>query len=321
MALFVEVAKRKSFSQAAAALDVPISSLSRRITQFEATIGLRLLDRTTRKLVLTPYGEAYYEQAIRLVEEAQRTFDELIAQARGPSGLLKIAAPPDLWVIHHLSAVVSDFALQHAHVRVHVDLRPTMVDLAQEGYDLAIAVDEPRETSMITRKVAQLDNGLFAAPSYLAQAGAPSQPADLSAHQAIVLGPPTGAASTGSSNWRLSRGAEAATVSVCGAVSCNSQALARRFVIGGQGVALLHVIDAEADLQAGHLQRILPEWSPPPSPIYIITTSRLLPAKTRSFIEFASRQLAAQLMPRGAGFDGLAEAEAPEPASLYALRA
>lgn len=70
MALFVEVAKRKSFSQAAAALDVPISSLSRRITQFETAIGLRLLDRTTRKLVLTPHGEAYYAQAIRLVEEA-----------------------------------------------------------------------------------------------------------------------------------------------------------------------------------------------------------------------------------------------------------
>ncbi len=94
MALFVEVAKRKSFSQAAVALDVPISSLSRRITQFETSIGLRLLDRTTRKIVPDPAWRSYYEQATRLVEEAQRTFDELIAQTKGPSGLLKIAAPP-----------------------------------------------------------------------------------------------------------------------------------------------------------------------------------------------------------------------------------
>ncbi|KAB1077323.1 LysR family transcriptional regulator, partial [Methylobacterium soli] len=112
MALFVEVAKRKSFSQAAAALDMPVSSVSRRITQFEAAVGLRLLDRTTRKIALTPYGETYLAQATRLVEEAQRSFDDLIAQAKGPSGFLKVAAPSDFWVLQHLSGIVSEFSQQ-----------------------------------------------------------------------------------------------------------------------------------------------------------------------------------------------------------------
>jgi DNA-binding transcriptional LysR family regulator len=319
MALFVEVAKRKSFSQAAVALDVPISSLSRRITQFETSIGLRLLDRTTRKLVLTPHGEAYYEQATRLVEEAQRTFDELIAQAKGPSGLLKIAAPPDPWVLHHLSVVAGEYALRYAQVRVHLDLWPHLVDLAQDGYDLALAVGAPRETSMITRKVAQLENGLFAAPGYLDRAGRPETPADLARHQALMVGPPTtsGASASGTSasgTWPLEREEEMVSAPVSRAVSSNSQAMARRLALAGHGIGLLQVIDVEQDVEAGRLERVLPEWHGLPSPVYIVTTSRLLPAKTRSFIAFASRQLAEQLAPRGVTLD---EAEL---AALYDLQ-
>ncbi|AWN51676.1 LysR family transcriptional regulator [Methylobacterium sp. 17Sr1-1] len=308
MALFVEVAKRKSFSQAAVALDVPISSLSRRITQFETSIGLRLLDRTTRKLVLTPHGEAYYEQATRLVEEAQRTFDELIAQAKGPSGLLKIAAPPDPWVLHHLSVVAREYALRYAQVRVHLDLWPHLVDLAQDGYDLALAVGAPRETSMITRKVAQLENGLFAAPGYLDRAGRPGNPADLARHQAVMVGPPSASSASGSGAsasgiWPLEREGETVSASVGRAVSSNSQAMARRLALAEHGIGLLQVIDVEQDVEAGRLERVLAEWHGPPSPIYLVTTSRLLPAKTRSFIAFASRRLAEQLAPRGVTLD------------------
>lgn len=313
MALFVEVAKRKSFSQAAAALDVPISSLSRRITQFETSIGLRLLDRTTRKIVLTPHGEAYFEQATRLVEEAQRTFDELIAQAKGPSGLLKIAAPPDPWVLHHLSAVAGDYALRYAQVRVHLDLWPHLVDLAQEGYDLALVVGAPRETSMITRKVAQLETGLFAAPDYLDRAGRPETPADLVRHQAVMVAPSvSGNGSSGT--WSLERDDEMVSASVGCTVSSNSQGMARRLVTSGHGIGLLQAIDVEEDVEAGRLEQVLPEWRSLPHPVYIVTTSRLLPAKTRSFIGFASRRLAEQLAPRGVTLDDA------ELAALYDLQ-
>ncbi len=314
MALFVEVAKRKSFSQAAVALDVPISSLSRRITQFETSIGLRLLDRTTRKLVLTPHGEAYYEQATRLVEEAQRTFDELIAQARGPSGLLKIAAPPDPWVLHHLSIIAGDYARLYAQVRVHLDLWPHLVDLAQDGYDLALAVGAPRESSMITRKVAQLENGLFAAPDYLDRAGRPEHPADLARHQAVMVGAPSASSAAAASTWPLERDGEMVSAPVGRAISSNSQGMARRLAMAGHGIGLQQAIDVESDVEAGRLERVLPEWQGLPSPVYIVTTSRLLPAKTRSFIAFASRQLAEQLAPRGVTLD---EAEL---AALYDLQ-
>lgn len=164
MALFVEVAKQKSFSKAAATLGMPISSLSRRISDFEQMVGLRLLDRTTRKLALTSYGEAYLAQASRLVEEAQQAFDNLVAEAKGPSGFLRIVAPPDFWVLHHLSQIVTEFSELHEHIHVHVDLKPSAIDLVGDNYDLAVTIEEPRETSLIMRKVAEVRNGLFASP-------------------------------------------------------------------------------------------------------------------------------------------------------------
>jgi len=285
MALFVEVAKRKSFSQAATALGMPISSLSRRITLFEAAVGLRLLDRTTRKLVLTSYGEAYLAQATRLVEEAQRTFDDMVAQAKGPTGFLKIAAPPDFWVLRHLSEVISEFSRIHEHIHVHVDLRPAPVDLAADSYDLAIAIEEPRETSLIVRRVADVQNGLFAAPSYLDGSVRPQHPRDLAGHQVIV--PALGREAA----WTMTRDNEVETVKVGGPISCNSLSLARRFAVAGQGIAAANVINVDRDVFSGRLERILPEWRLPTTPIYIVTTSRLLPAKSRSFIDFTTKRL------------------------------
>lgn len=290
MALFVEVAKRKSFSQAAAALGMPISSLSRRITLFESAVGLRLLDRTTRKLVLTSYGEAYLGQATRLVEEAQRTFDDMVSQAKGPSGFLKIAVPPDFWVLRHLSGVISEFSRDHEHVHIHADLRPAPVDLAGDNYDLAIAIDEPKETSLIVRKVGELENGIYASLPYLLGHGRPQHPRDLERHRIIL--PSHGSASA---NWSLTRGDETVAVSVGGPVSCNSLSLARRFAVAGQGITAANLINVDRDVQNGRLERVLPEWRLPSTPVYIVTTSRLLPAKARSFIDFATKRLNAIL--------------------------
>nr|WP_318284246.1 MULTISPECIES: LysR family transcriptional regulator [unclassified Methylobacterium] len=289
MALFVEVARRKSFSQAAAALGMPISSLSRRITMFESTVGLRLLDRTTRKLALTSYGEAYLAQVSRLVDEAQRTFDDMMAVAKGPSGFLKIAAPPDFWVLRHLSGVITEFSALHEHIHVHVDLKPAPVDLVGDNYDLSVAIEEPRETSLIVRKVAEVENGIFGSPTYLAERGAPMTPFDLEKHQVIL--PMQGTSAT----WTLKRGSESVAITVGGPLSCNSLSLARRFAVAGQGLTRANVINVDNDLSTARLERVLPDWNLPATPVYFVTTSRLLPAKARSFIDFATKRLAAVL--------------------------
>lgn len=306
MALFVEVARRKSFSQAAAALGMPISSLSRRITLFESAVGLRLLDRTTRKLALTSYGEAYLAQVSRLVDEAQRTFDDMMAVAKGPSGFLKIAAPPDFWVLRHLSGVITEFSAQHEHIHVHVDLKPAPIDLVGDNYDLAVAIEEPRETSLIVRKVAEVENGLFGAPAYFDERGEPATPLDLESHQVIV--PSQGTSAT----WSLSRAGETVAITVGGPISCNSPSLARRFAVAGQGITTANVINVDSDVSNGRLRRVLPDWTLPATPVYFVTTSRLLPAKSRSFIDFATKRLAAVLAT--ASRDGRRSATGPTPA-------
>lgn len=284
MALFVEVAKRRSFSQAALVLGMPVSSLSRRITVFETAIGLRLLDRTTRRLTLTSYGEAYFVQAMRLVEEAQQAYDDIMAEAKGPSGLLKIAVPSDFLVQEHLSAIISDFADGNEHVRLQVGVGHGSVDLMDERYDLAFAVETPRETSLIVRKVAELANGIFAAPSYLEDWGRPVSPQDLVDHNILVAGHPT--------NWSFVRGSESASVTVSGQIACNSPSLTRAFALAGHGLFAASLTSIEPDLASDALEQVMPDWTLQPTPVYIVTTSRLLPAKVRSFIDFAGKRLA-----------------------------
>lgn len=285
MAVFVEVAKRKSFSQAAAILDMPVSSVSRRITQFEAAVGLRLLDRTTRKIALTAYGEAYLAQATRLVEEAQRSFDELVSQAIGPSGSLRAAAPTDFWVVQHLAEIVSAFTTEHQQVRVHLDLRAGEIDLVRDNYDLAICTEMPREASLIVRKIGAIENGLFAAPAYLRSCGRPEHPHNLSEHQVLL---PTAA---GSTTIQLSRAGEAVSQTVGGRFSCNSLSLARRLAISGRGIAVLSLINVARDVERGRLEPLLTEWVIPPTDVYIVTTSRLVPAKARLFIDHLAQHL------------------------------
>ncbi|KQT51332.1 LysR family transcriptional regulator [Methylobacterium sp. Leaf456] len=290
MALFVEVAKHRSFSRAALALEIPVSSLSRRITVFETAIGLRLLDRTTRRLTLTSYGEAYFAQAMRLVEEAQQAYDDIVAESKGPSGLLKIAVPADCGTHERIAAIASDFTKSNQHVRLYLGVGHGPADLMDERYDLALALEAPRETSLIVRKVAELAKGIFAAPSYLEDWGRPMSPPDLADHNVLVAGP---------TSWSFIRGDETASIAVSGQVACNSPNLKRTFALSGHGLFSASLSSVQADLTSGTLEQVMPDWTLQPTPLYIVTTSRLLPAKVRSFIDFAVQRLAAPQSPAG----------------------
>jgi DNA-binding transcriptional LysR family regulator len=287
MALFVEVAKRKSFSQAAAALGLSVSSLSRRITQFEKDIGARLIERSTRKVALTLSGELYFAQAVQLVEEAQRSLDALRAQTQGAAGFLKVAAPANFWAVKHLSMIVAEFSNENPQIHTHLDLRATAVDLVEENYDIAITAEPPRSASLIARKTLELQNGLFASPQYLLARGLPQHPLDLTGHD--VLLPVAARCAT----WEFRRDDETVAAAVGGRISCNNLSFARRLAIMGQGIAMSSLINVESDVALGRLQRVLSSWSVPTTSIYIVTTSRLVSAKARRFIDFATRRFTA----------------------------
>ena len=297
MALFVEVAKRKSYTAAAGALGMPISSLSRRIRDFEASVGVRLIERTTRKLSLTSYGEAYLAEATRIVEEAERSFDGIVAEARGATGTLRLSTTAEPWLASALASVIAGFARDNPGVGIRVEPVVAGRPQALEGCDMAVLAGEPREASVIVRKVAEAENGLFASPAYLDAAGRPESPGDLAGHAFVHDG-------RAGAERRLECDGEAFDVPGGGGLVSACPEVARRLVIAGEGVAVACLPHVAEDLAAGRLERVLPGWSMRPTPVHLATSSRLVPARAKRFADYAARRMQAEILriladPRG----------------------
>lgn len=288
MALFVEVVKAKGFARAAAAIGMPGSTLSRRIGQLEKAIGLRLFNRTTRRVELTEAGRAYFEQCERIVEDARRAHEKLETLQASPTGIIRVSLPVDFANVY-LTPLIADFAEEFPGIEFDLDLTPRRVDLIAEPFDVAIRVGEPEDSRLIARLLTRLEPLVVAAPSYLGLRGTPTHPRDLAAHDCIVM--PRG------NRWRLSTGVDNADVQVSGRFMLNSNSMIRGLAALGQGIALIPrqiVIEQLAD---GSLVRLLPEWQGAPIPVYAITETRLLPAKVQRFIEFLQRRLKQQAGP------------------------
>lgn len=283
MEIFVEVAKHSSLSRAATEIGMPISSLSRRLKRLEESIGVRLLDRTTRRITLTSYGEAFYAQAVRVVEEAQRAYDDVTADARGLNGLLKIVAHPSAWILHSFAKFISDYRSGNDLVEIQFDLSHGAIDLMADRYDLALMLEPPKESTLVVRKILEIENGIFASPIYLEDWGHPHAPADLADHHVIVSGQ--------GSTWSLSREGETVSVAVSGPVSSNSPTLTRRLAMEGHGLFASEVLHVREDVERGALIQVMPAWKLQATSLYIVTTSRLLSARARSFIDFVLSQV------------------------------
>lgn len=286
MALFVEVAKAMSFRRAAESLGMPNSTLSRRVSALEKAIGLRLLHRTTRKLELTEAGQIYYERSKRIVDEARLAHEQLGELLAQPSGVLRASLPVD-FASTYLAPLIAEFSRLYPGIRFDFDLTPRRVDLVSEPFDVAIRMGESQDSNLIARPLAHLATHLYASPGYLARAGEPLLPADLSAHECL------GFRAAKAMVWRLSRtdGSETADVEVGGRFQLNSMGMMRRLATLDLGLVVLADALATDDVGAGRLRRVLPDWQGPRTPVYAITETRLLPAKTQRFIEFLRERL------------------------------
>ncbi|NTX26688.1 LysR family transcriptional regulator [Burkholderia pyrrocinia] len=282
MALFVEVAHIRSFRGAAEVTGIPNSTISRRINALEKAIGLRLLHRTTRKVELTEAGQLYYERCKRIVDEAKIAHEQLGEMLAQPSGTLRASLPVDFATIY-MAPLIAEFASRYPGITFDFDLTPRRVDLVTEPFDVAIRMGEPTESNLIARLLARLSVQVYASPRYLELSGEPSHPSKLTGHECIGF-PKAG-------KWTLQRGEETVEVEVGGRFQVNSVGMFRRLATLDLGVALLPVEMAEEDLAAGRLRRILPEWQARATPVYALTETRLLPAKTQRFIEFLRERL------------------------------
>ncbi|HIH2751122.1 LysR family transcriptional regulator [Burkholderia aenigmatica] len=282
MALFVEVVKAKGFRVAAEAMGMPNSTLSRRISGLEKAIGLRLLHRTTRKIELTEAGQIYFERCKRIVDEARLAHEQLGEMLAQPSGVLRASLPVDFGVTY-LAPLIAEFAGLYPGITFDFDLTPRRVDMVSEPFDVAIRIGESESSQLIARTLASLTPCLYASPGYLEKSGEPGRPADLAHHECLSI--------LKADSWKLHDGAETATVSVGGRFALNSVGMIRRLSTLDMGIVLLPEEIVSDELVSGKLRRIMPAWHGTPLPVYAITETRLLPAKTQRFIEFLRERL------------------------------
>lgn len=284
MALFVEVVKAKSFRRAAEAIGIPNSTLSRRISLLEKAIGLRLLHRTTRKIELTEAGQLYFDRSRRIVDEARLAHEQLGEMLAQPSGVLHASLPVDFANIF-LAPLLAEFIRRYPGISFEFDLTPRRVDLVTEPFDVAIRMGELPSSNLIARQLARVPRYLYASPRYLELSGEPHQPPDLAQHECLRLGPAE------VNGWTLHSEKETAEVTVGGRFLLNSVGMIRRLATLDLGIAVLAEEIAADDVARGLLRRVMPEWEAQPIPVYAITETRLLPAKTQRFIEFLREHL------------------------------
>lgn len=284
MALFVEVVKAKGFRGAADALGMPNSTLSRRINALEKAIGLRLLHRTTRKVEPTEAGLLYYERSKRIVEEAKLVHEQLGEMLAQPSGLLRASFPEGFANIF-LAPLIAEFSRRYPGIRFEFDLSPRLADLVSEPVDIAIRMGEPPSSNLIARQLARLPRHLYASPRYLDAAGEPEHPEDLAGHECLRL------IGTKSDVWTVQQGRETLDVAVGGRFLLNSVGMIQRLATLDMGIAVLATDIVGDDVAQGRLRRVLPQWQATPIPVYAMTETRLLPAKTQRFIDFLREHL------------------------------
>ena len=278
--LFVAVARARNFSRAAKTLRMPVSTVSRRVAELESKLGVQLLHRTTRQVVLTPAGARYFEHVQLIVDAADAAHAELAGEAELPRGTLRISTTQD-FALTYLWPVLRAFAERYPDVSFELDLSARAVDLLAEGFDLAIRLGPLPDSQLQARKLGEGSLSLYAAPAYLSKAGAPETPGALSAHACLRI---QGAADR-VSRWTLTRGAAVETVEVRGRFVASGMTFLLELARSGLGIALLDDVIARDAVAEGALVRVLPEWRPVPVPIHALTPSKRWPSRTRLLLD------------------------------------
>ncbi len=281
--LFARIVEAGSFTTAADATGVPKATLSRRLSQLEDALGERLIQRSTRRLVVTEFGRHMLEHATRLRAENEEAMALAQHQQATPQGTLRVSLPPEFREFP-VAEVVTRFAKAYPDVHMELDLSARRVDLVAERFDVAVraATQLPDDATLVARRIRTQHGGLYAAPGYLRRHGEPATPADLVDHFGLVL-----SARGEPQVWDLACGGEHWSGLPARTLEANSLGLQRDLAVRGLGiVGLTSHAFAHEDVQQGRLQRVLPDWQLPDVAIWCVTPGRrLLPRRTEAFIE------------------------------------
>lgn len=287
---FIRLVKQGSLAALARELGLTPPAISTRLSQLEKRLGVRLLNRTTRRLSVTHEGEIYLATGARLLDDLQE-LERTIASSRAtPKGLLRVNATFGFGRRHIAPAIV-EFARLYPQVEVQLELTDRAVNLADKAFDIGIWFGTVPDSRMVARKIAANRRLLCASPAYLKTAGMPQTPHDLQTHQCIVLRESDAAYGT----WHLLRGNKRETVKVRGSLTTNDGETALLWALAGFGILTRSEWDARAHLQTGNLKLVLEDWTLPDADIFAVYPERMnLSAKVSAFIDFLTDWFAAK---------------------------
>ncbi len=282
---FLRVVETGSFTKAAVALDVPKSTVSRRVARLEEQLGLELLKRKARSFTVTPHGQQLHARcapALREIEAVERGLGDATSD---PTGLLRVTASPDLGVSPAFSQLLVSFRQAYPHVAVQLELTMRSVDLVEEGFDVAFrfhAQQMPDSTTLMRRRLSKTGAGVYASPDYLDARGRPQGPDALPAHDLVTLDRPFLRHS-----WGVRREGEAMSeLPIEPRMIVSDFAVLAQLLAAGAGIGILPEFLAEHGLRTGRLERVLPDWSNEAGQLSLVwPSSRFLAPRVRAFID------------------------------------
>lgn len=282
LAFFLLLADKGSFTAAARELNLTPPAVSKRLAQIEQRLGVRLLNRSTRRVSLTDEGELYLEHARRILADIEDMEASLGNRRAAPKGLLRVNATLGFGRTT-IAPIVSAFARQHPEVEVQLQLTDAPIDLVATGFDLAIRFGELPDSRLSARKLMSNRRFLCASPAYLETHGAPQTPAELTRHACILHRQNDDAYGI----WRLSSGRHVETVKVRGTLSSNDGDVVLGWALDGHGILIRSEWDLAKYLESGRLRAVLPDYTLPTADLYAVYPARRnQPARVRAFIDF-----------------------------------
>jgi DNA-binding transcriptional LysR family regulator len=287
---FVLLAKHGNLSAAARELDLTPPAATKRLAQLEQRLGVRLVNRTTRRISLTSEGEIYLRHASRILEEIREMEDQVSSSRAEPRGVLRVNATLGFGRTV-IAPLVSDYARLHPDVEVRLEVTDRPVDLVEQGLDLAVRFGAPPDSRLSARRLMTNRRFLCASPAYLARHGAPQRPSDLAGHRCIIHRQNDEAYGV----WRFTRNRETEAVKVGGTLASNDGDIVLGWALDGHGILIRSEWDLAKYLETGRLRRLLPAYTLPPADLFVYYPSRRhLPARVRTFIDFLATHFEAR---------------------------
>lgn len=291
---FVEVVARGSLSAAARAEGIAPAMIGRRLDALEGRLGVKLLQRTTRRLALTDEGAAFLDDCQRILAEMEDAESAVAERSGHAKGHLLVSAPAGFGR-QHVAPLLPSFLAEHRDLSINLNLSDRIVDVVGEGVDVAIRIASLSDSSLVGVKLAENARVVVASPAYLKRHGRPRTPGDLERHQCLAI------SSEGSQRgWTFRESGKTITLKVPGNLVCNDGEVLHDWALDGKGLAWRSMWEVGAQIAAGGLVTVLDDYAAPGNDIHAVFAQRRhLPLRIRAFVDFLRRAYAERLGPAG----------------------